>query len=66
MESAMAELEEMTAHNPSLRKHFIFKRHPIFGKSKDKPRATGHILTEPWQRVKCEPLYLNGGKGARQ
>jgi hypothetical protein len=65
-ESAMEYLERMTRHDPTLRKHFLFKTHPIFGKSKDKPRATGHAFNEPWDRVKCEPLYLNGGKSARQ
>lgn len=66
MKSAMVELEEMTKHNPMLRKHFLFKRHPIFGKSPDKPRPTGHMLTEAWARVGNPPLYLDGGKNARQ
>ena len=66
-ESIMHELVEMTKHKPELRKHFIFKRHPIYGKSKDKPRATGHMFTEPWDRAGHQPLYLNGGEAsARQ
>jgi hypothetical protein len=66
-ESSMQYLADFTRHNPELRKHFIFKRHPIFGKSKDKPRATGHMFTEPWARVEKPSLYLNGGESnARQ
>jgi Replication-relaxation len=43
-------LEEMTAHKPSLRKNFLFKTHPLYNES-PKPRATGHVLAEPFLRV---------------
>lgn len=66
MRSAMEYLAEQTENDKDLRKHFLFKRHPFFGKSADKPRATGHMLTEPWQRVQFPPLYLDGGKRAGQ
>ncbi len=55
MKNIMERLEELTEETPSLRKHFLFKRHPSL-KSDDRPRATGHMLTEPYQRVGYPPF----------
>lgn len=63
-ESAMRYLEEMTKKQPQLRAHFAFKRHPVYGKSQDKPRATGHMLTEPWKMVGYPDFYLGKPKEA--
>lgn len=59
--------KQMTKDNHSLRAHVAFSTHPIFGKSAEKPRATGHALTEPYKRADYPDLYLNGGPtSARQ
>jgi hypothetical protein len=50
-------LLEMTEKKPSLRKYFLFKRHPSL-RSLDRPRATGHMATEPWERAGLPPLSL--------
>lgn len=55
LESMMTLLEEMTKHKPSLRKHFLFKTHPLFTSS-TKPRPTGHMVDEEWLRVGNPPL----------
>ncbi|TXH55588.1 MAG: hypothetical protein E6Q97_08445 [Desulfurellales bacterium] len=65
-ESAMAELAIVMKDDPELCRHILFKRHPIYGKSHDKPQPTGHMFTESWTRAGFPPLYLNGGEGARQ
>jgi hypothetical protein len=55
LNSMMELLEEMTKNKPSLRKHFLFKTHPLFTSS-TKPRPTGHMVTEEWLRVGTTPL----------
>jgi hypothetical protein len=51
----MERLEVMTLNKPWLREYFLFKRHPSLN-SDDKPIATGHMATEPWDRVDLPPL----------
>jgi len=59
LESMMVLLEEMTEKKPSLRKHFLFKTHPLFTSS-TKPRPSGHMVDEPWIRVFNPPLQFRG------
>lgn len=40
-------------------KMFLFKRYPAFHSSDPPPPASGHMLTEPWQRVGFPPLCLH-------
>jgi hypothetical protein len=42
-----------------LLKFFCFKVHPDLYAS-EKPRATGHMLTEPWERIKNDPFCITG------
>ena len=57
--SVFRELEKLTKEKPSLRKFFLFKTHPVYGKSVEKPRATGHMFEEPFQRCGgYEPVIL--------
>lgn len=58
LESMMALLEEMTKDRKHLRKHFLFKTHPLFTSS-TKPRPTGHAITEEWLRVGNPPLNFS-------
>lgn len=62
LELMMVLLEEMTKNKPSLRKHFLFKTHPLFTSS-TKPRATGHMIDEPWLRVGYGPLSFRSSEG---
>jgi len=63
MQHAMTHLAELTAHKPSLRRRFLFKRHPSL-KSDDKPVANGHMLTEPWKRAELPDFSLLAGEVA--
>jgi hypothetical protein len=65
MQSMMDCLAALTDKRPSLRRHFLFKTHPTL-KSRESPRATGHMITEPWKRVGYPDLYLDGGASAQQ
>ncbi len=58
MRSMMDALAAMTEKKPSLLSHFLFKTHPTL-KSRENPRATGHMLTEPWSRVGYPALQLD-------
>jgi hypothetical protein len=58
MENMKSHLAAMTEGKPSLRQWFLFKTHPTI-KSREKPRATGHMLTEPWSRVGYPDLQLD-------
>jgi hypothetical protein len=40
-------------------KMFLFKRYPAFHSPDPPPPASGHMLTEPWQRVGFPPLCLH-------
>jgi protein involved in plasmid replication-relaxation len=62
LESMMRLLEEMTKSKPSLRRHFLFKTHPLFTSS-TKPRPTGHMIDEEWLRVGLPPLAFRDAKG---
>jgi hypothetical protein len=53
--SAMDVLAELTKHKPSLRKAFGFKKHPKIT-MREKPRHTGHMITEDWERVGYPPF----------
>jgi hypothetical protein len=55
MHNVMGKLATLTEDRPRLRKRFIFKHHPSL-ESDDKPRATGHMLTEPYYRAQL-PLF---------
>jgi len=59
--SMMTMLEQMTEKHPHLRKSFLFKQHPTF-KSSEKPRASGHMVSEPWLRVGYPPMTFGDGK----
>lgn len=56
MESMMRCLKRITAGRGS--KMFLFKTFPAFTSFEPPPPATGHMLTEPWQRVGYEPFRL--------
>jgi hypothetical protein len=58
MHSMMDCLAAMTEKKPSLRRYFLFKIHPTL-KSRETPRATGHMLLEPWKRVGYPDLQLD-------
>jgi hypothetical protein len=60
-QSIMAIIErQCRAQNcQQLLKFFCFKVHPDLYAS-EKPRATGHMLTEPWERIKNAPFYITG------
>jgi hypothetical protein len=53
--SIMTLLEQMTEKKPSLRKSFLFKTHPLFTSS-TKPVPSGHMITQPFQRVGYPPI----------
>jgi hypothetical protein len=63
MQNIIKRLHKLTEHRPPLRKYFLFKRHPS-PKSDDRPRPTGHMLTEPWQRAGLPLFNLLTGKDA--
>lgn len=54
MRSMMRLLEKMTGESGS--KMFIFKTFPSFTSFEQAPKAGGHMLSEPWQRVGQPPL----------
>jgi hypothetical protein len=56
--SMMEALMAMTEAKPSLRRYFLFKTHPTL-KSRENPRATGHMLAEPWSRAGYPDLQLD-------
>jgi hypothetical protein len=58
MQSMMDCLAAMTEKKPSLRRYFLFKIYPTL-KSRETPRATGHMLLEPWKRVGYPDLQLD-------
>jgi hypothetical protein len=61
----MAAWEKVTTKHRFLRKALLFVRHPMF-QSFEKPRATGHMITEPLMRVGMPPIILGkpGGDSA--
>jgi hypothetical protein len=54
VQSIMRLLDKLTHGRGS--KMFLFKRLPAFTSHERPPAPSGHILTEPWQRVGFEPL----------
>ena len=56
MHSMMRLLEKMTDGRGS--KMFLFKTFPSFTSFEPPPKAGGHILSEPWDRVGHAPLFL--------
>ncbi|MDP3074747.1 LysR family transcriptional regulator [Bradyrhizobium sp.] len=58
MQSMMDCLAAKTERKKELRRYFLFKTHPTL-KSRENPRASGHMLTEPWKRVGNADLYLD-------
>jgi hypothetical protein len=59
LHDGMVLFEQMTANKTSLRKHGSFKVHPLYN-DQPKPRATGHMVSEPFLRVSYHPLnFLN-------
>jgi len=56
-QSMMQLLDRMTAGRGS--KILLFKVFPSFTSAARPPEATGHMLTEPWQRVGHPPLCLD-------
>ena len=40
-------------------KILLFKTFPSFTSPERPPPPSGHMLTEPWQRVGFPPLYLD-------
>lgn len=58
MKSMMDCLAAKTESRKELRRYFLFKTHPTL-KSRENPRATGHMLTEPWARVGYPNLKLD-------
>jgi len=56
MHSMMRLLEKMTGGRGS--KMFLFKMFPAFTSLDPPPKAGGHMLSEPWQRIGQPPLYL--------
>jgi len=56
-ESMMALLERLTERGGS--KLFLFKTCPAFTSPERPPPASGHMLTEPWQRVGFPPMALD-------
>jgi Replication-relaxation len=55
--SMMKLLERITEGKGS--RMFLFKEYPAFSSFGPPPPATGHMLTEPWQRVGFRPLCLH-------
>jgi len=49
MESMMALLHRLTGGHGA--KMFLFKTFPALTSFEKPPAATGHMLTEPWQRI---------------
>lgn len=56
MRSMMRLLEKMTGGRGS--KMFLFKTFPAFTSFETPPKATGHMLSEPWHRAGHSPLLL--------
>jgi hypothetical protein len=56
MESMMALLNRLTGGHGA--KMFLFKTFPSFTSFEKPPAATGHMLTQSWQRVGHSPLQL--------
>ena len=56
MESIMRLLLKLTDGKGS--RHILFKRIDDFSSYASFPPATGHMLTEPWQRAGHEPLDI--------
>ena len=57
MRSMMELLDRLTAGQGS--KILLFKTFPSFTAAEKPPAPTGHMLTEPWQRVGFPPLSLD-------
>jgi hypothetical protein len=57
MRSMMRLLELVTAGQGS--KIFLFKTFPAFTSPEQPPSASGHMLTEPWQRAGFPALFLD-------
>jgi hypothetical protein len=58
MRSMIALLERL---NPGpLARRFLFKHIPSFTSFEKPAPATGHMLTEPWQRAGCGPFRFTG------
>ena len=57
MQSMMKVLQRITDGKGS--KIFLFKTFPAFTSFEKPPASTGHMLTEPWQRVGYPDFYLN-------
>ena len=57
MQSMMKVLQRITDGKGS--KIFLFKTFPAFTSFEKPPGSTGHMLTEPWQRVGYPDFYLN-------
>lgn len=57
MRSMMQLLDHMTDGQGS--KIFLFKTFPTFASTEAAPAPTGHMLTEPWQRLGFPPLFLD-------
>jgi hypothetical protein len=61
LENVMAHLVELTKDTPKLREHFLFTEHPSL-KSKNRPSATGHMLTNPYRRAGLPDFSLLTGE----
>lgn len=61
LENVMAHLMTLTANSPVVRKHFLFTAHPAYD-SKDRPSATGHMLTNPYRRAGLPDFSLLTGE----
>jgi hypothetical protein len=57
MRSMMELLDRLTARQGS--KILLFKTFPSFTSAEKPPAPTGHMLSEPWQRVGYPPLSLD-------
>jgi hypothetical protein len=56
MESMMTLLQRMTGGRGS--KMFLFKTFPVLSSAERSPKASGHVLIEPWLRAGFEPFTL--------
>jgi hypothetical protein len=56
MDSMMQLLDRLTGGRGS--KIILFKKFPCLGSAEKPPAPSGHMLTEPWQRVGFPPLCL--------
>jgi Replication-relaxation len=57
MESMMTLLDRLTAGHGA--KMFLFRTFPGFTSFEKPPASTGHMLTQPWQRIGYPEFYLN-------